>query len=84
MMLIAVGAAPFGTTLAILDRLEPELVNGVRPLWWRAFSLSIYCAVLLVAPVIVRYFAREIVRTDGWLGGGPASPTGRHASPSAS
>ena len=78
MMLVAVGSAPFGTVQAVFDRLEPELVNGVRPLWWRGLSFSIYCAALLVAPVIVRYFAREIVRTEGWLGSRPASPRETH------
>ena len=83
MIIVAVGSAPFNVTDAILKYLEPDLVNGHRPLWWRLLGTALGFAVFLIAPVVVRYFAREIVRTDGWLGTRPTSPKEQHAIPSA-
>jgi hypothetical protein len=67
MMLIGVGSLSRGM-FATIDLLEPDLVAGQRPFWWRITSVAIGIFALMVAPILVRYAARQIVRSEGWLG----------------
>jgi hypothetical protein len=38
MELMVIGSAPWAFTLYIVERYEPPLVNGFRPLWWRGVT----------------------------------------------
>jgi hypothetical protein len=66
MMIVTIGSAPF-KIMGLLDRLEPDLIHGMRPLWWRILSFAIAIGVLIAAPLLVQWGAREIIRTEGWL-----------------
>jgi hypothetical protein len=46
---------------------HPHLVNGELPRWWVVLSFSLMVALFLIAPLIVRLLARDILKTDGWL-----------------
>jgi hypothetical protein len=72
MMLITVGSLLRGF-FALIDMLEPSLVGGQRPLWWRITGVALSFIALGIAPLIVRHFARQIVRTEGLLG--PVEPS---------
>ena len=67
MMLITICALPFRGAYAALDWLEPDLVDGRRPLWWRLTGTALGFLVLVAAPFLVRWGARQVVRTEGWL-----------------
>jgi hypothetical protein len=67
LMLIAVCSLPFRGAFAALDWLEPDLVNGHRQLWWRVLSGTLMFGVIVVAPFLIRWGARQIVRTEGFL-----------------
>jgi hypothetical protein len=61
-MLMTVGSAPWVVTRLILFTFEPPHVNGLRPLWWRISAFTICCMILLPAPILVRYKARQIIQ----------------------
>ena len=51
MMLIAVGSVLRGL-FALIDLLEPSLVAGQRPLWWRITSSALAFIALAIAPLM--------------------------------
>jgi hypothetical protein len=68
MIIVAIGQLPFDGLQNILKYFYPHLPNGELPHWWVVLSFSLMVASFLVAPLIVRLLAREILKTDGWLG----------------
>lgn len=79
MKLITTCSLPFLGVFAALRWLEPALVDGLRPLWWRFVSTALSFAALVVIPLFVCWGARQVVRADDWL----SSPADDDATPAA-
>lgn len=67
MMIVAIGQLPFDGLQNVLKYFRPHLANGELPHWWVVLSFSLMVASFLIAPLIVRLLAREILKTDGYL-----------------
>ena len=67
MMLVSICALPFRVVDAALDWLEPNLVDGYRPLWWRITGTALAFLFLITLPFFVRWVALRIIRTEGFL-----------------